>query len=119
MKIAVVGVALGVLFGGPALAQSNSPQPEPPQIVRPVRPQFGYDPRIDNAEMDRVRLSKSELQNWPTSNERRERRQRMERAGRLADLVNQGRCHDAHSVALSEGDRAMANRIASVCRGES
>lgn len=117
MKIAFVGVALSVLVGGPALAQSNLPQPERPQIVRPVRPQFGYD-RIDNVAMDRVRLSESELRNWPTSNERRERRQRMERAGRLADLVNQGRCHDAHSVALSEGDRAMANRIASVCRGE-
>lgn len=117
MKAVFAGVALCVVIGGPGLAQSNPTPPERPQPVGPIRPQFGYE-RIDNAAMDRVRLSASELQNWPTSNAQRERRERMERAGRLAELVNLGRCHEAHRMAVVEGDQAMANRIASVCRGE-
>lgn len=118
MRTIIASIGACVLIGGQSFAQSNPTPPERPQIVRPVRPQFGYD-RFDNVAMDRVRLSASELQNWPANNAYRERRERMERAERLAALVNLGRCHDAYSVALAEGDQAMANRIASVCRGES
>jgi hypothetical protein len=41
----------------------------------------------------------------------------MERAERLAALVNAGQCHEAHRIALAEGDNAMAQRIATVCSG--
>jgi hypothetical protein len=117
MKTFIVGVALCALFGASALAQDNPTVHERVQPQVPLKPVFGYE-RAENVALDRMRLSALDLQNWPTTFGTHERRERMARAERLAALVNLGRCHEAHSVALAESDRAMADRIASVCRGE-
>ena len=117
MKNILVGLLLSGVTVGSSWAQTGGTMPSeaPPQV--PLKPVFGYSP-VGSAALDRVRLNALALQNWPSSIAARERRDRMARAERLAVLVNLGRCHDAHGVALAEGDAAMADRVASVCRGE-
>ena len=39
----------------------------------------------------------------------------IDRADRVASLIDNGRCEAAHQLALSEGDRRMAGRATRIC----
>lgn len=40
---------------------------------------------------------------------------RMSRAERLAAMINEGKCEEAHAAAVEEGDRRLARRISQLC----
>jgi len=41
----------------------------------------------------------------------------MERAERLANLINQGQCRTAYETAVAENDPVMAHKVLGVCTG--
>lgn len=104
-------VAVAVLTAGlsatPASAQfARAGAPPPPNPMGNIA--------TERARQDTFRNDETGI----AARERRERERVMqERAERLAAMVNAGQCHEAHRVALAEGDTAMAQRIATVCAG--
>jgi hypothetical protein len=117
MKAIMIGATFSALLAGTASAQASPTMPDGSQPQVPLKPVFGYMP-VGTASLDRVRFNSLVLESRPTSVAAQERRTRMERAERLAALVNLGRCHDARDTALAENDQPMADRIVAVCRGE-
>lgn len=117
MKTILASIAICSSLAGTALAQTNQAMPDRSQQQVPLKPVFGYTP-VGTADLDRVRFNALVLKSRPNSIAAQERRARMDRAERLAALVNSGRCSDAYGIALTEGDHGMADRIISVCSGE-
>lgn len=107
-SLLLAAAALGT--AGSAAAQQTPPPPNPPPYIAP--------PPMTVAQ-DRMRFQELELKSTLASQVAQEaRRAGLERAQTAADLVNAGRCHDAHAQALAWNDIALANRVAAVCRGE-
>lgn len=84
-----------------------TPQPMPQGPMRLTNPSaFEQQTRIEG---DIWRNSMSEQATVITSPAR------MSRAERLAAMINEGKCEEAHAVAVEEGDRRLARRISQLC----
>lgn len=103
--------AIALFAATPVAAQQTQPPSTPPPTpqgpMRLTNPSaFEQQTRLEG---DIWRNSMSEQATVITSPAR------MSRAERLAALINEGKCEEAHAAALEEGDRRLARRIGQLC----
>lgn len=104
----VVAIAVMALAPAAAIAQTQPPPPGPPQPTVFVQRPGAFE-QLAIMEGDIWRNSLSDQATVITSPAR------MNRAERLAVLVNAGRCPEARAIALQENDRRLARRISQIC----
>ncbi len=110
MRVIAIAIAMaGVLIpANPAAAQ----------FARATPPPIGNPMGLNDLERARQQSYRNEPNSVIARQRAEAERIQMDRAERLATLVNEGKCGEAHQIALAERDVRMANRIAQVCRGE-
>ena len=104
----------------PGLAWSQANPPVGPSLAPPTPPlPFVVRPNmaIDGIMTGHAALHEARRNNAEAVLARRNR-EGMERAERLAAMVNEGRCGDAFRTALNEGDPIMAQKIRAACSSQ-
>ncbi|MBU1347077.1 MAG: hypothetical protein KKA16_09020 [Alphaproteobacteria bacterium] len=105
---AAAALAFASLAASAAAAQQTPPaQPMAPQGVPIQRP--GAFEQQSQFEASAWQNSLSQQAATITSPAR------MSRAERLAALINDGKCAEAHTIAVDEGDTRLARRISQLC----
>lgn len=111
--LTLIAVAAGLLASSPALAQTVflSPTPEPPP--RDLGGAFrAYSPSAYTADMrGRAPLNSDTRRALNNASPAR-----LNRAERIAELINAHDCAGAHDLAMRENDRRLAHRVAEVCQ---
>lgn len=107
LRIPALIAAVVIPFASAAAAQQSPPSQTPRAPVRTIQPSaFAQQSAL---EADIWRNSLSQQATVITSPAR------MSRAERLAAMINDGKCAEARQIAVDEGDRRLANRIAQLC----
>lgn len=105
--LTLISALLIPLAASAAAAQQTPPSQPPRPPVRIVQPSaFQQQTALEG---DIWRNSLSQQATVITSPAR------MSRAERLAALINDGKCAEAHAIALAENDRRLARRISGLC----
>ncbi|MNT58309.1 hypothetical protein D3C72_1957360 [compost metagenome] len=114
MKKLMLGFVFCMSVGVVGVSAQTQPSPPPGQQSPPIV-HLPRDQTWRNVMDMRIAEEKSGVSAHEERGLGRQERQRLRRAQRLSSMINDGRCRDAYQLALEDGDRDMAQRIATVC----